>query len=252
MELQQSNQTLHRVDQARRRMFADISHALRTPLTVIRGEAEVTLRERDGNSKDYRTALGRIVEVTDQLNRLVEDLLLVARSESAALRIESTEFEASQLVRELGEDAQTLAATKGIRATCSVPHEAVRVCGDAGGLRQLFLILLDNACRYTPADGEISIGLTTSGSDAIITVSDTGMGIPPHELDRVTDRFYRGSNTSRMTPHGAGLGLHIAQSIAERHGGEIEIESDFGRGTTVRVRLPLLEESSAVDERAAG
>jgi two-component system, OmpR family, sensor kinase len=251
-ELQQSNQTLHRVDHDRRRMFADISHALRTPLTVIRGEAEVTLRGRDCKSKDYRTALGRIVEVTGQLNRLVEDLLLVARSESATLQTEPTEIEASQLVRELGDDARALAATKGIRVACTVPQQAVHVSGDAERLRQLMLILLDNAWRYTPADGQISIALVTSGSSAIITVSDTGIGIPADELDRVPGRFYRGSNAVQVAPHGAGLGLHVAQSIVEAHGGDLQVESELGQGTAVRVRLPLLQEADAVNERASG
>jgi two-component system OmpR family sensor kinase len=251
-ELRQSNQTLHRVDQARRRMFADISHALRTPLTVIRGEAEVTLRGRDCKSRDYRTALQRIVEVTGQLNRLVEDLLSVARSESATLQVEPAAIEAGQLVRELGDDAAALAAAKGIRVACTVPEQAVEVSGDAERLRQLLLILLDNACRYTPEGGEVSIALVPEGSSAIITVSDTGIGIPSDELDRVPTRFYRGSNAAQMAPHGAGLGLHVARSIVEAHGGDIQMSSELGQGTAVRVRLPLLQESDAVDERAAG
>jgi signal transduction histidine kinase len=251
-ELRHSNQTLHRVDQARRRMFADISHALRTPLTVIRGEAEVTLRGRDCRSKDYRTALERIVEVTGQLNRLVEDLLLVARSESATLRVEPSAIEAGQLVRELGEDAKALAATKGIAVACAVPARPVPISGDAERLRQLLLILLDNACRYTPHGGEISIALVAEGSSATITVSDSGIGIPADELDRVPGRFYRGSNAAPMAPHGAGLGLHVARSIIEAHGGDLQVASELGQGTAVRVRLPLLQEADAIDERAAG
>jgi HAMP domain-containing protein len=134
-ELQQSNQTLHRVDQARRRMFADISHALRTPLTVIRGEAEVTLRGRDSRLKDYRATLGRIVDTAAQLNRLVEDLLLVARSESATLGVDRTNIVISQLIGEVADDARALAAPKGIRVTCSVPPAAIQVRGDPGPRR---------------------------------------------------------------------------------------------------------------------
>jgi two-component system, OmpR family, sensor kinase len=251
-ELQQSNQTLHRVDQARRRMFADLSHALRTPLTVIRGEAEVTLRGHEYHSQHCRTALGRIIEVSGELNRLVEDLLSVARSESATLPIEPTEIDAGQLVRELGEDAKALAAAKGIRIVCTEPPHAVHISGDAERLRQLLLILLDNAWRYTPAEGQISIALATSGSTAMITVRDTGIGIPPDELDRVLGRFYRGSNAAPMSRDGAGLGLHVAQTIVEAHGGDLRVESELGQGTFVRVRLPLLQASDLVDERAAG
>ena len=251
-ELQHSNQTLHRVDQARQRMFADISHALRTPLTVIRGEAEVTLRGRDSRLKDYRATLARIVDTAAQLNKLVEDLLLVARSETATLGVERASIAIGRLLGEVGEDAKALAAPKGIRVTCSAPATAIQVRGDADRLRQLLLLLLDNACRYTPADGQIAIGLERCRSEVVVTVSDSGIGIPAEELDRVQSRFYRGSNAAPMAPQGAGLGLHVARSIVEAHGGELEIESELGQGTTVRVRLPLADQTEAVDERAAG
>ena len=252
-ELQHSNQTLHRVDQARQRMFADISHALRTPLTVIRGEAEVTLRGRDSRLKDYRATLARIVDTAAQLNKLVEDLLLVARSETATLGVERASIAIGRLLGEVGEDAKALAAPKGIRVTCSAPATAIQVRGDADRLRQLLLLLLlDNACRYTPADGQIAIGLERCRSEVVVTVSDSGMGIAAEKLDRVQSRFYRGSNAAPMAPQGAGLGLHVARSIVEAHGGELEIESDLGQGTTVRVRLPLADQTEAVDERAAG
>ena len=252
VELQQSNQSLHDVDQARRRMLADISHAFRTPLTVIRGEAEVTLRTRDGKRGDYRAALERIVETAAELNKLVEDLLQVARSDTAALRVDAADVTAADLVRGVGEDAKALAAIKSIRVSCAVPREAIHIRGDPDRLRQVLLIVLDNACRYTPPDGEILITLTSARPYAVVTVRDTGIGIPSDELDLVTSRFYRGSNASQMAPSGGGLGLHVAQSIVEAHRGDVAIESEVGRGTTVRVRLPLLPEPDAVDERAAG
>jgi two-component system, OmpR family, sensor kinase len=251
-ELRQSNQTLRRVDQARRRMFADISHALRTPLTVIRGEAEVTLRGRDGKSRAYRAALQRIVATTAQLNKLVEDLLQVARSESATLRSEPSEIMANRLVAEVVEDAKALAAAKRIGVAFVAPTEAIQIRGEADRLRQLLLILVDNACRYTPAGGQISIGLGTRERYAVVTVSDSGIGIPADEVDLVPGRFYRGSNVTDLAPSGAGLGLHVAQSIAEAHAGDIFVDSEPGRGTTVRVRLPLWEDADAIDERAAG
>ena len=251
-ELRQSNQTLRRVDQARRRMFADISHALRTPLTVIRGEAEVTLRGRNGKSRESRGALERIVETTARLNKLVEDLLQVARSESATLHAEPSDIVANRLVAELAEDAKALAGTKDIRVTCLIPGEAIHIRGDADRLRQLLLILLDNACRYTPTGGQISIGLGTSEPYAVVSVSDTGIGIASDELHLVPGRFYRGSNVTDLAPSGAGLGLHVAQSIAEAHAGDIAVDSEPGRGTTVRVRLPLLPDADVIDERAAG
>jgi two-component system, OmpR family, sensor kinase len=251
-ELRQSNEALRRVDHARRRMFADISHALRTPLTVIRGEAEVTLRGRESKSREYRRALERIVETTAQLNKLVEDLLQLARSEAATLHSDPGDIVANRLVAEVAEDAKALAATRGVRVTSLLPAEAIHICGDADRLRQLLLILLDNATRYTPTDGRISIGLGASEPYAVVTVSDTGVGIPPEELDLVPGRFYRGSNVTDLAPTGAGLGLHVAQSIAEAHAGHIDVTSEPGRGTTVRVRLPLATATDLMDERAAG
>ena len=239
-ELRQSNDTLRRVDHARRRMFADISHALRTPLTVIRGEAEVTLRGRECRSREYRGALQRIVETTAQLNKLVEDLLQLARSESATLHSEPSDIVANRLV------AEVVGRRQGARRERAAsgsppwrPSEAIRIRGDADRLRQLLLILIDNATRYTPTGGEIAIGLGAEERHAVVSVSDTGIGIPAAELDLVPGRFYRGSNVMDLAPSGAGLGLHVAQSIAEAHAGEIAVTSEPGRGTTVRVSLPL-------------
>jgi signal transduction histidine kinase len=182
----------------------------------------------------------------------VEDLLQVARSESATLHSEPGDILANRLVAEVVEDADALAATRGIRVTCSAPAETIHIRGDGDRLRQLLLILLDNACRYTPGGGQISIGLGTSGPYAVVTVSDTGVGIPADELDLVPGRFYRGSNVTDLAPSGAGLGLHVAQSIVEAHAGDIAVESEPGQGTTVRVRLPLLPDADVSDERAAG
>jgi two-component system, OmpR family, sensor kinase len=251
-ELRQSNDTLRRVDRDRRRMFADISHALRTPLTVIRGEAEVTLRGRECKMREYRGALHRIVETTVQLNTLVEDLLQLARSEAATLPSEPRDIVANQLVAEVVDDARALAAPRGLRITDVVPAEAIHVRGAADRLRQLLLILIDNATRYTPTGGEIAIQLGAEEGYAVVSVSDTGVGIPPEELDLVPGRFYRGSNVTDLAPAGAGLGLHVAQSIAEAHAGGIAVTSAPGRGTTVRVSLPLAAATDLIDERAAG
>ncbi|MGH6913414.1 MAG: sensor histidine kinase, partial [Geminicoccales bacterium] len=208
-ELRESNQALRRMDAARRRMFADISHALRTPLTVIRGEAEVTLRARDGPERSVRAALERIVETTSQVNKLVEDLLAVARSDTPAPPAETRAIRMADLVREVGEDVRALASGKGIAVSCTLPDAPVDARGDPDRLRQALLILVDNACRYTRAGGRIAIALAAQGRSAVLTVADSGVGIPSEELDLVADRFYRGSNAGELAPSGAGLGLHI-------------------------------------------
>jgi two-component system OmpR family sensor kinase len=257
-ELHESNQALRRMDEARRRMFANISHALRTPLTVIRGEAEVTLRSRDTTGRGTRAALEQIVETTTQVNKLVEDLLTVARSEALAPRAEITVIAAGELLRDVAEAAGTLGSAKRLQVDCSVPDRPIDICGDPDRLREALLILVDNACRYTQAGGRIAIRLTADGARAVLSVADSGVGIPPDELDFVADRFYRGSNIGHLSPSGTGLGLHIAKSIVEAHGGEIEIASEREEGTCVTVRMPLCREHApgtapgTCDERAAG
>jgi two-component system OmpR family sensor kinase len=255
-ELHESNQALSRMDEARRRMFAEISHALRTPLTVIRGEAEVTLRARDATGRGTRAALERIIETTTQVNKLVENLLMLARSEARAPRAET--FAAGKLLRDVALDAGTLGSAKGLRIECSVPDRLINVRGDPDRLREALLILVDNACRYTPAGGRIALSLTEDGARAVLCITDSGVGIPSDELDLVADRFYRGSNIEHLSPSGTGLGLHIARSIIEAHGGQLEIASERGGGTRVSVRLPLCREAApetapgTCDERAAG
>jgi signal transduction histidine kinase len=147
---------------------------------------------------------------------------------------------------------KALAAGRGIRVTAAAPAEPVRIRGDADRLRQLLLILVDNATRYTPAGGQIAIGLGADERYAVVSVSDSGIGIPSEELDLVPRRFYRGSNVTDLAPAGAGLGLHVAQSIAEAHAGAIAVASEPGRGTTVEVSLPLATAADMADELAAG
>jgi signal transduction histidine kinase len=230
------------MDEARRRMFADISHALRTPLTVIRGEAEVSLRCRDSTGRGARAALERIVETTTQVNKLVEDLLMVARSEALAPRVEAAEIAAGKLLRDVAEAAEVLGSAKGLHVACSMPDRPIAIRGDPDRLQEALLILVDNACLYTPAGGRIAISLSDDGAHAVLSIADSGVGIPPAELNLVADRFYRGSNTGHLSPSGTGLGLHIAKSIIEAHGGEIEIASERAAGTRVTVRLPLCRE----------
>jgi signal transduction histidine kinase len=243
-ELHESNQTLRRMDEARRRMFADISHALRTPLTVIRGEAEVTLRGREISGRGTRAALERIVETTTQVNKLVEDLLMLARSEALAPRAETAVIAADQLLRHVALDAGVLGAAKSLHVDCSLPDRPISIRGDPDRLQEALLILVDNACRYTPAEGRIAISLTAEDARAVLSIADSGVGIPPDELDLVADRFYRGSNVSDLGLSGTGLGLHIAKSIIEAHGGELEIASEREGGTRATVRLPLCQESA--------
>jgi signal transduction histidine kinase len=188
----------------------------------------------------------------------VENLLMLARSEVRAPPAETAAISAGKLLHDVALDARVLGSGKGLHIDCSVPNRLIEIRGGPDRLREALLILIDNACRYTPAGGRISISLTADDRRAILSITDSGVGIPPDELDLVVDRFYRGTNVGHLSPSGAGLGLHIAKSIIEAHGGQIEIASERGGGTRVMVSLPLCQESTPrvapgiADERAAG
>ena len=245
-ELRRANEALKQTDRIRRNFFAEISHELRTPLTVIRGEGEVSLYGGgEVTGEDYRESIKRMVEQAEHLGKLVEDLFLIARSSAGVADLRAKEVVLTELTREVWGDARVLAAPKSIEIDLSISDEEIVVMGDRRRLRQLLLILLDNAIRYSPDAADVSVTLQ-SGRDAVtLTVADHGSGIAKKDLAYVFDRFYRGAQGRRMAPEGSGLGLPLAKSIAEGHGGEIAIDSTEGAGTTVIVRLPAL---TAVDE----
>jgi signal transduction histidine kinase len=240
-ELEQANLTLKRLDDVRRRMFADISHELRTPLTIISGEAEVTLRSRNVQSEDYRTTLGRIIDLTGQVAKLVEDLMFLARSDTADLQVHKRPVQAMDILKEAVEDLRALASSREIEVELQLPMEAdVCIDADPSRLSQLLLILVDNACRYSEAGGQIMISLDQQADDILISVADRGIGIPTKDADAVFDRFFRGEHARHLAPKGVGLGLHVAKTIAEAHDGRLMIDSEPDVGTTVTLALPVL------------
>ena len=244
-ELEQANLTLQRLDDIRRRMFADISHELRTPLTIISGEAEVTLRSRNVQSEDYRTTLGRIVDLTGQVAKLVEDLMLLARSDTADLRIHKRPVLATDILREAAEDLRALAGSKDIEIELQLPAKAdAYLDADPNRLSQLLLILVDNACRYSETGGRIAISLDRNEDDILINVADQGIGIPAEEVDAVFDRYFRGERARHLAPKGVGLGLHVAKSIAQAHDGRLMIDSKPDVGTTITLTLPVFQGAS--------
>jgi len=239
-ELQHANDKLQHIDAGRRCFFADISHELRTPLAAIRGEAEVTLRGKDKHAEEYQEALRRIVELSSQLGKLVEDLLFMARSESTHLHFELRPLELSDLVSELCDEAGVLTRQRQLTLRLELPDPVIKVCGDKLRLRQLLLILIDNACRYSDPGGEVLITLQAKGDVACLEVCDQGVGIPEAELELVFERFYRGEVARKRVPSGSGLGLPLARSIVDEHQGTLEIASVVDEGTCVTMTLPIL------------
>jgi len=187
--LRHAHQKLTELDRLRSQFFADISHELRTPLTVIRGEAEVTLRGKDKPVVEYKTALERIVGLTTQINKLVADLLFLARSESGTLEISKQPTPLFDLLKEVHREAEVLAARQGIVATLAGPTEPFLVHGDPHRLRQLFMTLIDNAVNYSKPGGTIEILVLKRGAHVAVMITDRGMGIPADDLPHVFKRF---------------------------------------------------------------
>ena len=233
-------QKLTEINETRSQFFADISHELRTPLTVIRGEAEVTLRGKDKPVVEYKTALERIVLLTNQLNKLVGDLLFLSRSKSGTIEITKRPIPLLNILLEVHQEAQVLAERKHASVTLHNRNDTLIVNGDPHRLRQLFMTIIDNAVNYTKPGGAIHVNLASDGTSAQVVVADNGIGIPEEDLPHVFQRFYRVKRARHHTvPSGSGLGLPIAKWIAEAHNGTVSIASVLDQGTTVTIELPL-------------
>ncbi len=218
------------------RFVGDVSHELRTPLTSILGNIEII--QRYGYDKDSLDAVYREAE---RMARMVSDLLLLARADNGELKVVLTPMDFDPIVLEVYEQAHLLAKKRALKI--ELAHvEPTRINGNADRLKQLLLNLVNNAIKFTPDGGKITLALTHDNGHAKLTVSDTGIGIKPEDLPRIFDRFYQADNSraQRSENDGAGLGLPIARWLAEAHGGSIEATSQLGVGTTFTVRLPLL------------
>jgi len=235
--LEKANDRLRELDQSRSQFFADISHELRTPLTVIRGEAEVTLRGKDKPILDYKTSLERIVQLTEEVNKLVSDLLFLARSETGTIQITKTEVDLENLLQDVLQEAAILAQKKHSMITLIDPPAPSRIYGDPQRLKQLLLILLDNAIKYSDPNSHVQMSLNVDSQYATIEIVDQGQGIAEQDLPHIFDRFYRGHRVKDHTQPGAGLGLAIAKWITEAHGGHISFSSRPGKGSTATIRF---------------
>ena len=226
----------------RQRQFtADASHELRTPLAVMRGDIEIALR-RERKPEDYRNVLTSNLEEILRLSRLVEDLLMLARADVGQAVLQREPMDLDELCAQVIEYLTPLAEENEQRLCYHAPATSpLNVNADAQRIKQLLLNLLDNALKYTPAGGNITLTLTSEAPDAILTVADTGRGIPADDLPHIFDRFFRHSrSTSDKTVQGFGLGLSIVRWIVHSHGGKISAASTLGKGTKFTVRLPLL------------
>jgi two-component system, OmpR family, heavy metal sensor histidine kinase CusS len=224
-----------------RRFTADASHELRTPVAVIRAEAEVALAhlpDPDG----CRQLLGSIVEECGRLGRLTDQLLTLARQDAGHAKRLEERIDLAEVAGEVVETLRPLADVKGLRLETEMEAD-VNVAGDPNQVRQVFINLVDNAIKYTPSGGTVTARVVRRQALVVVTVQDTGEGIAAAHLPHIFERFYRVDKARSREMGGSGLGLSIVRSIVEAHGGTVAITSQVGQGSTFTVTLPLLQGS---------
>jgi signal transduction histidine kinase len=226
------------------RFLGDVSHELRTPLTTIRGHAEL-LASGELAADAEHDAVARIARESARLSRLVDELLVLARAE-AAESFAPREVHLDEILMETFEEFRPLSEGR-LRVKWL---EACVVNGERDRLKQLVVALVDNALRYTPPPGRVSVSLSDDGHDAVLRVEDEGIGIAEVDLPRVFERFYRGDAARRVNSTGSGLGLAIVRWIVERHKGSVRLErGEGGTGTLVTVHVPLAATRTALVAR---
>lgn len=235
-ELEQALEALRANEAKRRQLLADVSHELRTPLTVIRGEADIALRGPPKAPEAYREALENARAAAEHSSRIVDDLLFVARREASEARLRLEDLDLARFLAQMVEDSVKLAASAGSRLVyeSTVPEARVRV--DSVRIRQVILILLENALHY--GGDLIRVGLEQVTSGYLVSVGDNGPGITQQDQEQAFERFYRGANAAQRYERGTGLGLPVAKAIVEAHGGEIALRSAPAEGVTVVFTLP--------------
>ncbi|OLC29158.1 MAG: hypothetical protein AUH31_07440 [Armatimonadetes bacterium 13_1_40CM_64_14] len=230
---------LQATDERRRSLLAEISHDLRTPLAVIQGNLEGLL---DGVYPRDDPHLTVILEETRLLVRLVDDLRTLALAESGALKLQREQTDLGVLATETVASFQGQAASAGLTLVADIPADLPTVDVDPVRIRQVLDNVIVNALGFAPAGGEVRVHCYTEASEGkrrlAVDVHDTGPGIAPEDLPHIFDRFYKSKDS-----HGSGLGLTIARNLVIAHGGEILAQSEVGRGTTIRIRLPVASRS---------
>lgn len=229
----------------------DASHELRTPLAVIRTTAELALR-KGRSPEEYRQSLHEIAAETERMTQLVEDLLLLARSDTGAVEMPLSPLDLREVVQDVCAEMRGLAALRAIRLTASLPETPAIVSGNRAGLHRLFLVLVDNALKYSREGGRVIVTVEANGARISAIVEDFGAGIPAEDLPNIFRRFYR-ADPSRGDA-GYGIGLALADTIARAHRADIEVRSEVSRGSRFSVHfaartaasgVPAFSESSA-------
>lgn len=239
------NRMIKRLDEAfqlNNRFTEDASHELRTPLTIIQGELEVFIND-PSQSRQSVERVGDILEEVVRLSRIVDGLLLVSRLEAGEAHMKIVKVDLGKMVASVAEQMELLSKDKLLTLKYDISDHVI-VEGDELRLQQIVVNLIDNAIKYTPEGGTVSLKVEMNEDRAIIEVADTGMGISATALPQVFNRFFRAEEARSGRIQGTGLGLSIVQSITEAHRGYVHVESSENRGTKFRVELPLLPRQS--------
>ncbi|MBN2144760.1 MAG: HAMP domain-containing protein [Candidatus Aureabacteria bacterium] len=233
------NNMLEKVDNsltAEKQFIQDLSHELKTPLTIIKGELETTLK-KERSPDEYIATLNSNLEEIDKISKMVEKLLILARFDNESMQLKMEPLDLVLLLKELTEDLHIMADQKDIRIDFDPPTTPARLVGDKVKLQQVFLNIIDNAVKYTPKKGSIRLELMTNTDHICVKISDTGIGISEADIPFIFNRFYR-ADKSRSSI-GFGLGLSIAKSITEAHGGKITVNSTLNAGSIFILTFPI-------------
>ena len=231
---------LRRLERVRQDFVANVSHEFRTPLTAIQGFAETLLSGALDDPANRRRFVEIIREHATRLARLTEDLLKLSRIEAGQLKLEFRPVSVMQLIESCVETAHFKAVPRQLALSVHLPDELPAVRGDSNSLQEVLQNLLDNALQYTPAGGKIDVSASCSDGRVIVTVADTGIGIPQVEQERIFERFYRVDAARSREAGGTGLGLSIARHIMEAHGGRLWVESAVGEGSRFHFSIPVV------------
>jgi signal transduction histidine kinase len=225
------------VERARRDFFSDVSHELRTPLSAMKLMLE-TLQGSDDDVEARALFLPQIAGEVERMIRLVADLLELARSDGGAVPLRRERFDLTDVAMSTVNSFAGRADALGIELDLDAPAP-VELDADRNKLIQVAMNLVDNALRHTPAGGRVTVALSRDGDEAVLSVADTGSGIPFADLSRIFERFYVVDRSRSRENTGTGLGLAIAKQLVEEHGGALSVESEYGRGATFTMRIPL-------------
>jgi signal transduction histidine kinase len=239
------NQTFDRLQREfnkERQFAADASHGLKAPLAIMQGEATLALN-KSRKSREYRKSLELISQDIGRMSSLVQKILVLTRSDGDRRQANFVKINLQELLNDIAADMQVICEAKNINLKQNL-EPSVMVKGDELRLRELFMNLLDNAVRYTPAGGAIAISLSGINHTAYIDIKDTGIGIRQEHIPYIMERFYKVDKTHSRGDGGAGLGLAICKNIAEHHGGKITVESEVGVGSLFTVTLPSITNAS--------